>query len=65
MYDELKDKGLGLVAVNGTDSAETINKYVKENNFTFTAAQPIDDQRPQRRAVLTHPAPTGCGTMGG
>lgn len=24
-----------LVALNGMDSADVINKYVKENNFTF------------------------------
>ena len=35
MYTELKDKGLELVALNGSDSADVINKYVKENNFTF------------------------------
>ncbi len=35
MYAELKDKGLELVALNGTDSADVINKYIKANNFTF------------------------------
>ena len=36
MYSELKDKGMGLIAVNGSDSNEVINKYVEENKFTFT-----------------------------
>lgn len=36
MYTELKDKGMGLIAVNGMDSGEVINKYVEENKFTFT-----------------------------
>jgi hypothetical protein len=27
---------LGLIAVNGMDSADVINKYVKENKFSFT-----------------------------
>jgi peroxiredoxin len=35
MYAELKDKGLELIAVNSGDSADTINKYVAENKFTF------------------------------
>jgi hypothetical protein len=36
MYTELKDKGLGLIAVNGMDSEDVINKYVADNKFTFT-----------------------------
>ncbi|GEM_PF-1129358 len=35
MYSELKDKGMGLIAVNGMDSDAVINKYVEENKFTF------------------------------
>jgi peroxiredoxin len=35
IYDELKEKGLELVAVNTGDSEEVITKYAKENNFTF------------------------------
>lgn len=35
LYTELRDKGFGLFAVNGFDSAEVINKYVQENKFTF------------------------------
>jgi len=35
MYTELHDKGLGLVAVNGSDDANVVNKYVAENKFTF------------------------------
>lgn len=35
MYEELRDKGMGLVAVNGFDSEEVINKYVTEKKFTF------------------------------
>jgi hypothetical protein len=35
MYEELKDKGMGLIAVNGFDSEEVINKYVEEKKFTF------------------------------
>jgi hypothetical protein len=27
---------LGLIAVNGMDSADTINTYMSENKFTFT-----------------------------
>lgn len=36
MYTELQDKGLGLVAVNGFDEADVINKYVDENKFSFS-----------------------------
>ena len=35
MFDELKDKGMGLIAVNGMDSDAVINKYVQEKKFTF------------------------------
>ena len=35
MYEELKGKGLELIAINSGDSAETINKYVADNKFTF------------------------------
>jgi thioredoxin-related protein len=35
MYEELKDKGMGLVAVNGFDSDAVINKYIEEKKFTF------------------------------
>ena len=31
----MKDKNLGLVAINLGDSDEVINKYVKEGGFTF------------------------------
>lgn len=36
MYEELKDKGMGLIAVNGFDSEAVINKYVEEKKFTFS-----------------------------
>jgi peroxiredoxin/outer membrane lipoprotein-sorting protein len=35
IYDELKDKGLELVAVNRGDSADVINRYVEANKFSF------------------------------
>jgi hypothetical protein len=35
MYDELKDKGLEIVAVNRGDTAEQIQKYVREEKFSF------------------------------
>jgi len=35
LYSELKDKGLEMVAINFRDPAETINRYVNENKFTF------------------------------
>ena len=35
MYEELKDKGLEIVAVNFNDPAERINRYVEEGKFTF------------------------------
>ena len=38
LYEELKDKGLEMIAVNGTDSADVINKYRTESKFTFRIA---------------------------
>ena len=35
LYSELKDKGLELIAVNGDDAKEVINKYIEENQFSF------------------------------
>ena len=35
MFSELTGKGLGLVAVNGMDDANVINKYIADNKFTF------------------------------
>lgn len=35
LYNELKDKGVEIVAVNTIDSAETINKYLKESKLSF------------------------------
>lgn len=35
IYDELKDKGLELIAINGFDNKDVINNYVKENKFSF------------------------------
>lgn len=35
MYDELKDKGFAIIALNGSDDKETISKYIKEKSFTF------------------------------
>jgi thiol-disulfide isomerase/thioredoxin len=35
MYDELKDKGLELVAVNASDTEKQILDYVQEGKFTF------------------------------
>ncbi len=42
LYSELKDKGLELVAVNSTDSKETINKYVEDSRFTFLVGMEDD-----------------------
>jgi hypothetical protein len=36
MYDEFKDKGFLIVALNGMDDKDTIQKYITENKFTFT-----------------------------
>ena len=36
----MKDKGLDLIAVNSGDSKETIDKYVRENKFTFKIGMP-------------------------
>lgn len=35
MFAELHEKGLGLVAINGRDEADVINKYAAESKFTF------------------------------
>jgi hypothetical protein len=35
MYDELKDKGFEIVAVNAEDSEEQILKYIAEERFSF------------------------------
>lgn len=35
MFTELQDKGFGMVAINGTDEADVINKYAAESKFTF------------------------------
>lgn len=35
MFDEFKDKGFTIIALNGSDDKETINKYINENHFTF------------------------------
>ncbi|MBN1523770.1 MAG: TlpA family protein disulfide reductase [Spirochaetales bacterium] len=35
MYDQLKDKGLEIVAVNVQDSEKTARDFIKENNHTF------------------------------
>jgi hypothetical protein len=34
----LKDKGLELVAINGSDEKNVIQKYVTDNKFTFNIA---------------------------
>ena len=31
----MKDKGLQIVAINAFDKPETVNKYMRENRFTF------------------------------
>lgn len=31
----MKDKGLEIIAVNGNDPEDRIQKYISENNFTF------------------------------
>lgn len=31
----MKDKGLEIIAVNGNDPEDRIQKYITENNFTF------------------------------
>ena len=38
MYAELKDKGFNMVAVNGSDDADTINQYLTKEKFTFRVA---------------------------
>jgi thiol-disulfide isomerase/thioredoxin len=35
MYKGLKAQGMEYISVNQGDSAEVINKYVKESNFEF------------------------------
>lgn len=35
IYDEFKDKGFTIIALNGNDDKDTINKYINENHFTF------------------------------
>ena len=35
LYNQFKNKGLELVAINSGDSPATINKYVKDNNWSF------------------------------
>lgn len=35
LYDELRDRGLEIVAVNAFDSEERVRKYLQENGFTF------------------------------
>ncbi len=35
IYTEFKPKGFELISVNQGDSAEVINKYIREKNWTF------------------------------
>jgi len=35
MYDQLKSRGLEVVAVNVRDSEETARQFIRENNHTF------------------------------
>lgn len=44
MYDEFKEKGFLVVALNGSDGKDQINKYIKENNFTFQIGMKEGDQ---------------------
>jgi peroxiredoxin len=35
LYDELKDKGLELIAVDANDTVEAVNKFMEDNKYTF------------------------------
>jgi hypothetical protein len=35
LYEEFKDKGLEVIAVNRGDTEEVISKYIDESKFTF------------------------------
>ena len=37
IYEELKDKGLGIIALNANDKEELITKYFTESKFTMPA----------------------------
>lgn len=43
LYDELKDKGFEVVALNPMDSSDTIKKYVTGNGFTFLVGMCKED----------------------
>jgi peroxiredoxin len=36
LYDEFKDKGLEIIAINSTDSKETILKFIEQGKFSFS-----------------------------
>ncbi|MCS7080673.1 MAG: redoxin domain-containing protein [Chloracidobacterium sp.] len=52
LYDELKDKGLEVVAINFNDSPETILKYVKDNKFTFLIGMSQETEQGTKDPVL-------------
>jgi hypothetical protein len=35
LYEDLKDYGLGILAVNSNDDRVTVEKYVRENRYSF------------------------------
>jgi hypothetical protein len=35
LYNELKDRGLEILAVNSNDGFEVVRKYIAEGKFTF------------------------------
>lgn len=35
LYDKYEDKGLQIVAVNQGDSAEVVNKFIREKKWSF------------------------------
>jgi thiol-disulfide isomerase/thioredoxin len=45
LYEKLKDKGLEMVAVNAADQRGPINRYVKDNKFTFKVGVSIEGQK--------------------
>jgi outer membrane lipoprotein-sorting protein/peroxiredoxin len=51
LYDEFKDKGLEMVAVNSNDSSETIRNYITDNHFTFLVGM-AKESTPQKESIL-------------
>jgi pyruvate dehydrogenase complex dehydrogenase (E1) component len=42
MYTELKDRGLGLIAINGLDDKKTVLDFIKEHKLSFPVALGAD-----------------------